>query len=433
MKALSIILNTLVIGVVALVAALSLATMLPIPGKVQVKIVQSGSMEPVLHTGSIVVIHPEASYAVGDIVTFGADTPAHAPTTHRILSARTEGSQLYFTTKGDANEDADSAEAPASSVIGRVLFTVPYLGYLIDFARKPVGFVLLVVVPAALIVLYEAWSIIEELQRRKRPRARVAYMSQRPRSEGSENTSKVIRSLALIIASTVAGITMTGGTLSYFADTEGSAENQLSSSILDFSVDVDATHALSLTLEGEGEGSGTSFTPFITESEGTLPFSYGITAEVTGGDPVLCDALQLKGSAPLFDYDGPLRTLTTPTTSDPSPWPVMLYLPEGSLSTNGALCMVDLVYRGSQEGAEEGSEYHDEERLSLLVTYQGESAPSARSAPPTEGAVQGTTIEETPPSETPSEEVPSIEPENTDTPVEPAPVEALPPSESQDI
>src|SRR3990167_11348753 len=97
-------------AVIFLIIALLLFALFPIKGNYQIKIVKSGSMELSIKTGSIVVIKPSTTYAVGDVVTFGKDTKKDIPTTHRIISSRAVEGVLLFTTKGDANEDKDTNE-----------------------------------------------------------------------------------------------------------------------------------------------------------------------------------------------------------------------------------------------------------------------------------------------------------------------------------
>lgn len=152
------------------VAGLFLATLLPIPGNIEIKIVKSGSMEPALHTGSIVVVKPQESYAVGDVITFGEDSKQDVPTTHRILSIDTVNGQTLYTTKGDANEESDPEKTLERDVIGKVVGSAPYAGYIIDFARQPTGFILLIVVPASIVIIDELFRIGEEIIaiRRKR-------------------------------------------------------------------------------------------------------------------------------------------------------------------------------------------------------------------------------------------------------------------------
>jgi signal peptidase len=174
MKIITTTLYTLFTLLLIAVVGLFLASILPIPGHIEIKIVKSGSMEPAIHTGSIVVVQPGgADYAIGDIITFGEDTKVQIPTTHRIVSIRTDASGTFYTTKGDANNSADPGETAKSAVIGHVIFTVPYAGYILNFARQPIGFTLMIAVPAGVIILDELLRIFREIallrQKKKMP------------------------------------------------------------------------------------------------------------------------------------------------------------------------------------------------------------------------------------------------------------------------
>jgi len=152
----------------AVLGVLLIAALFPIKGNIQIKVVKSGSMEPTIHTGSIVVVKPMTSYTKGDIVTFGPDTKKEIPVTHRIVEVKGEGVPMSFVTKGDANEDSDMKEIAPREVIGKVLFSIPYLGYVIDFARKPIGFFLLIIVPACIVIVDELMTIWKELRTGKK-------------------------------------------------------------------------------------------------------------------------------------------------------------------------------------------------------------------------------------------------------------------------
>ena len=145
--------------------ALLITSLVPIPGNYDIKIVKSGSMEPAIKVGSIVLVKPAGQYKTGDIITFGEDTKTDIPTTHRIVEMRAVSGELFYTVKGDANEEPDTTEVRQSEVIGKVILTIPYLGYVLDFARTPVGFVLLVGIPAAVVVFDEVGSIFREIKR----------------------------------------------------------------------------------------------------------------------------------------------------------------------------------------------------------------------------------------------------------------------------
>lgn len=207
-----------------------------------------------------------------------------------------------------------------------------------------------------------------------------------------------------------------GVTMLYLSDVEGTTGNELSAGALGFSVDADAPSTIVLSITGAGEEEGASVAPFLTPDPGSLPFSYELTAEMTGGDADFCNALYLKGDAPPFTYDDELLLMALGPSTDGSAWPVVFYLPALSyIPEDGAVCSFDLVYSGYQEGSEAGQAYHDEKRLSFSLTYIG-SAPviesfSASVAPltltlPEEGE---TVPEETTPTEEPPTEETSTE------------------------
>jgi signal peptidase len=150
------------------IALLLILSMVPVPGNIKVKIVKSGSMEPTIKTGGLVIVMPSSSYEVGDIITFGKDTKTQIPTTHRIIEKEGQGSLEVFKTKGDANDSEDPAPARVGDVQGKVIFTLPYLGYILDFAKKPLGFALLVGIPALLIIFDEIAKILNEVKNLKR-------------------------------------------------------------------------------------------------------------------------------------------------------------------------------------------------------------------------------------------------------------------------
>jgi len=162
-----------------LIAELLLAVVLlvglvvPLPGKVEFKIVQSGSMEPELPVGSVVFITPAPAYAVGDIITFGDDNAKRIPTTHRVVGVEREAGSVRYRTKGDANEEADNGITTYKEVIGKVVVTVPRLGYVLDFARSQRGFTFMVVIPAGLIVLDELITIAAAFRGMRRKNAVV--------------------------------------------------------------------------------------------------------------------------------------------------------------------------------------------------------------------------------------------------------------------
>ncbi len=154
----------------AALVAVALAVVIsafPIQGNIQIKVGLSGSMEPGIKVGSVVVVKPSENYKIGDVITFGEISKIKTPTTHRIYEIKMQGSQPVYITKGDANDAPDQREITGKEIIGKVLFSVPYAGYVVDTAKKPYGFALIIIVPATLIIFGEIKKIYEEVVKRK--------------------------------------------------------------------------------------------------------------------------------------------------------------------------------------------------------------------------------------------------------------------------
>ena len=93
-------------------------------------VILSGSMEPVIPTGSVAVVDSsKRDVRPGNIATFERHGDL---VTHRILSKTEEG----YKTKGDANTDPDSGTIPVENIRGTYLFCIPYLGYGFMWAKN---------------------------------------------------------------------------------------------------------------------------------------------------------------------------------------------------------------------------------------------------------------------------------------------------------
>ena len=51
-------------------------------------------------------------------------------------------------------------------MIGKVKFSVPYLGYPINYAQSKQGFILLIIIPAVVIIFWEIQKIINEVAKK---------------------------------------------------------------------------------------------------------------------------------------------------------------------------------------------------------------------------------------------------------------------------
>lgn len=116
-------------------------------------VVQSGSMEPEYHVGSLIYTKETdaAELELRDVITFNLGNGINA--THRIVEIVEEDGQLGFVTKGDANDFADNGLVRPEAIVGKVMFTVPLLGYLANYIQTPSGTFAMVVFVAATLLL----------------------------------------------------------------------------------------------------------------------------------------------------------------------------------------------------------------------------------------------------------------------------------------
>jgi signal peptidase len=163
----------IILAVMISIGLLTIMTILPIPGNFKILTVQSGSMEPALSVGSVILIKPVTEYKIGDVVTKKTDEPG-VTITHRIISKDNSSGIPLFETKGDANNIADPEMIPKEMIVGKMLGNVPKLGYLIGFAKTGKGLLVVVFLPAVLIILDEVLKIQKELAKKKDYEGRVA-------------------------------------------------------------------------------------------------------------------------------------------------------------------------------------------------------------------------------------------------------------------
>jgi len=178
----------LLIVCLAIILALSSLYLAPqvIRGDIIPLAVLSGSMEPVMRVGDMVVvskINPE-DVTPGDIIVFKDPSGRkNVLITHRVIAFEfDEEGKEGFKTKGDAVEDPDQFVVKQEDVVGKPVFLIPSIGYLFGpkGSKNPLMWLLLVMLPAGLIIADEIKNIFrspskarkkEREKRRKERRA----------------------------------------------------------------------------------------------------------------------------------------------------------------------------------------------------------------------------------------------------------------------
>jgi len=152
---------------VAFVLLLCFAVLVVIPGvrgDLRFLTVRSGSMEPSIHVGDVVVVSTVVGFDdvnVGDVITFrySGDSDPNRFITHRVADIVDGEFEKSFKTKGDANEEEDLRTVSPSELVGKTVMVIPFVGYFTDFARSAFGYVLFILVPAVLIISFEVVRI----------------------------------------------------------------------------------------------------------------------------------------------------------------------------------------------------------------------------------------------------------------------------------
>ena len=104
---------------------------LPMPFGYGAAVVLSGSMEPALSKGDLILVKAGTSLEVGDVVVYQEGSSL---VVHRVVQ-RTEDT---VTTRGDAN-NVEDAPVPLASVKGEVVGSAPYLGSAVEWMKTPLG------------------------------------------------------------------------------------------------------------------------------------------------------------------------------------------------------------------------------------------------------------------------------------------------------
>lgn len=103
----------------------------PMPFGIGSAVVLSGSMEPEISVGDLLMIYESKNYEVGDVVVYQSGRIA---VTHRIVSI--SGDEVI--TRGDAN-NAEDEPITLERIKGKVVMIIPCVGYLVNIIKTPLG------------------------------------------------------------------------------------------------------------------------------------------------------------------------------------------------------------------------------------------------------------------------------------------------------
>ena len=109
-----------------------------------------------------------------DIITFYSTDPKSLGEiiTHKIREVKKNenGKLIGFETFGTTTGSSDETLAEPTNIIGQYQFSIPSMGYFIQFMKTPVAYIIFVAVPFALIIgseVYKCFKIINENKKEK--------------------------------------------------------------------------------------------------------------------------------------------------------------------------------------------------------------------------------------------------------------------------
>ena len=126
----------------------------------------SPSMTPNIDVYDVVFVQKTDTQdlKIDDIITFYSTNAffGKTPITHRIVEILdVPNNGTMFRVKGDANESADYEKVIPGNIVGKVLFKIPKLGKVQFFLASKKGWLVAIIIPAVIIVIYDIFKLIK--------------------------------------------------------------------------------------------------------------------------------------------------------------------------------------------------------------------------------------------------------------------------------
>ncbi len=120
-------------------------------------VVASGSMIPELKVYDVLIVQghePFEEIEIGDVIVFNRPSDHNRVIVHRVVSI-TNDDPKTLTTKGDANPASiPGTDFPITEkeYIGKVVYTLPQVGYVTQLLKPPINYVIIAVVIGVMVV-----------------------------------------------------------------------------------------------------------------------------------------------------------------------------------------------------------------------------------------------------------------------------------------
>jgi len=135
--------------------------------KVGLYTIISPSMEPKIKQYDVVLVVKSKNLKIGDVITFYSTESFYrnTPITHRIVSINEDGTYIV---KGDANVSVDNENVNSKNIIGKVMLRIPAAGKIQFFLASKNGWLIAVIIPGIIIIIYDIYKLIKIISYKKR-------------------------------------------------------------------------------------------------------------------------------------------------------------------------------------------------------------------------------------------------------------------------
>ena len=271
-----------------------------------------------------------------------------------------------FTTKGDANEDPDGEKVPAKDVVGKVMFSIPFIGAVVAYAKTLPGFVLFIIVPTIAIIFSEILNIKKEL-------SSMYYKTESiKKQEGLVMKNLIVKSLIVTILLLMPYMWISNA---QYLDEENSIGNTFAASSLDLQLKDTENNLIT--------------TPFFDNQKikkdeeiekeakvvngGSLAFYYSPKFEFKTGVEDVCAATNLVVErdgdevydGALSDFD--LSSTLVQITGGEDVWSFKLKNENSDISLQGENCEFEIKFSAFQNNLSTG--FSDEEKLANNIIF----------------------------------------------------------------
>ncbi len=149
--------------------------------------IQTDSMYDTLLPGDLVIdtaVKDPADLKKEDIITYWTVIDGERVlNTHRIVEIYDGNGYLIFATKGDNNTTVDTLTVHEAEIVGKYAFRIPGVGKVFDYLQTSSGFLIVVVIPVIIFLLYQLIQFFRVLFEYQNVKSRIRFEQERGRTE----------------------------------------------------------------------------------------------------------------------------------------------------------------------------------------------------------------------------------------------------------